>query len=171
VKGIILSAVFLLITATAVQAANSFVEPAGRMPSPRQTHCFWDRKNKALFAGVLGVRVLDYYSTERFLSATPSSRIVSVTPAVATVEYRYPTHEAILPESLVRNKPAFAAYSIVSAAGAVGISYWLHRRGHHRWERVASVAQIAFIGTLGARNLGYRNGVSAVKTFPQGGAQ
>lgn len=103
------------------------------MPQPQpKEHSFWDRTNLALFIGIAAVRGVDYTSTRHF-------RNLGV-------------NEAVLSNGIVDNKPAFVAIEAAVAAGSVGLSYWLHRKGRHRLERWVSIAHIG-VGTFGdARN-------------------
>lgn len=57
--------------------------------------------------------------------------------------------EILLTNDIVDNKPAFALVEIGGVALSVGISYWLHRKNHHRLERWFSVIHIG-VTTFGA---------------------
>lgn len=112
--------------------------PAARPVAARKTahrvvpHRFWDRTNLELFAGVAAVRALDYASTRHFRTRG--------------------VNEALLSNSIVDNKPAFAAIEAAGVAASIGISYWLHRTGHHRLERWVSIIHIGVAGFGDARN-------------------
>lgn len=93
-----------------------------------KTHRFFDRTNLALFAGVAAVRALDYTSTQHFRSQG--------------------NDEVLLTNSIVDNKPLFAGIEVAATAASIGVSYWLHRTGHHRLERWVSVVHIG-VGTVG----------------------
>jgi hypothetical protein len=104
-----------------------------RPAAPRVVpHRFWDRTNLELFAGVAAVRALDFASTRHFRARG--------------------VNEALLSNSIVDNKPAFAAIEVAGVAASIGVSYWLHRTGHHRLERWVSIIHIGVAGFGDARN-------------------
>ncbi len=97
---------------------------------PRKaTHPFLDRTNLLLFAGVAAVRTLDFTSTQHFRELG--------------------NNEVLLTNNIVDNKPLFAAIEVAGTAASIGVSYWLHRTGHHKLERWVSIVHIG-IGTFGA---------------------
>ena len=83
---------------------------------------FWDETNILLFSGVTAARGLDYASTLQFRARG--------------------RQELLLNNSIVDNKPLFLSIELATAAASVGISYWLHRRGNHRLERLVSIAHM-----------------------------
>ena len=95
---------------------------------PEGTHRFWDETNLMLFAGVAAVRALDYTSTRHFR--------------------RLGDNEVLLNNSIVDNKPAFAGLEAAGTALSIGVSYWLHRTGHHKLERWVSIVHIG-VGAFG----------------------
>ncbi|HET9178974.1 MAG TPA: hypothetical protein VFQ24_11515 [Terriglobia bacterium] len=101
------------------------VEPA--IP-PRKTHRFFDRTNLALFVGVAAVRALDYTSTQHFRSQGNT--------------------EVLLTNSIVDNRPLFAGIEAAGTLASIGVSYWLHRTGHHKLERWISIVHIG-VGAVG----------------------
>lgn len=101
------------------------VQPAG--PAEKD-HRFFDRTNLMLFAGVATVRALDYTSTQHFR--------------------RLGNTEVLLTNSIVDNKPLFAGIEVAGTALSIGAAYWLHRTGHHKLERWASIVHIG-VGTFG----------------------
>ena len=92
--------------------------------TPVAPHRFWDRTNKALFLGVAGARALDFASTQSFRGKG--------------------REEILLSNSIVDNKPLFAAIEMAGTAASVGISYLFHRSGHHKVERWVSIVHISF---------------------------
>ena len=95
-------------------------------------HAFWDRENLLLFGGVGVMRTLDYTSTLNML--------------------RRGREEILLPGDVVRNHAGFAALEVASAATSIGISYALHRTGHHKLERWLSIGHISVAGFGAAWN-------------------
>ncbi len=91
-------------------------------------HRFFDRTNLALFAGVAAVRALDYTSTQHFRSQG--------------------NDEVLLTNSIVDNKSLFAGIEVAATAASIGVSYWLHRTGHHKLERWVSIMHIG-VGAVG----------------------
>jgi hypothetical protein len=101
-------------------------------PPPREVHRFWDTSNLTLFAGVGGARALDFASSRHFRDRG--------------------VDEWLLTNGVVDNKPLFGGVEAATAGASIGISYLLHRSGHHKLERWFSVAHI-MIGLGGsARN-------------------
>ena len=109
----------------AIGDTQARVQPA--IP-PRKIHRFFDRTNLALFAGVAAVRALDYTSTQHFRNQG--------------------NDEVLLTNSIVDNKPLFAGIEVAATAASIGVSYWLHRTGHHKLERWVSIVHIG-VGTFG----------------------
>jgi hypothetical protein len=100
--------------------------------APAARHRFWDRDNLYLFGGVAAMRILDYTSTMNML--------------------RRGREEILLPGDVVRNHAGFAALEAASTATSIGVSYILHRTGHHKLERWVSVAHISVAGFGDVRN-------------------
>ncbi len=92
-------------------------------------HRFWDKQNKWLFAGVTASRFYDFASTKNFRSRG--------------------REEILLTNEVVDNTPAFVAVELGGAAVSVGLSYLLHRKGHHKLERWVSYLHIG-VTTFGA---------------------
>jgi hypothetical protein len=95
-------------------------------------HRFWDRTNVLLFSGVVVVRGMDYASTRNFQARGRT--------------------EALIPDDVVNNSAGFAALEAAGAATSVGISYILHRTGHHKLERWMSIGHICVAGFGDVRN-------------------
>ncbi|MGH9393602.1 MAG: hypothetical protein ACRD1E_05485, partial [Terriglobales bacterium] len=88
-------------------------------------HRFWlDGWNSPLFAGIAAVQGLDFASTRYFRDRGKN--------------------EWLLTNKLVDNRTAFTATEISAAAAGIGLSYLLHRGGHHRLERWAAAGYIVF---------------------------
>jgi hypothetical protein len=100
--------------------------------SPASPHRFFDRKNVLLFSGIAVFRGLDYASTRNMQARG--------------------REEILLPDDVVNNPSAFAAVEAGGAAASVGISYILHRTGHHKLERWMSIAHIGVTAFGVARN-------------------
>jgi hypothetical protein len=81
----------------------------------------------SLIGAAATLRVLDYTTTEKALSQPQSF------------------HEAMLPEALVKNKPAFAAFQ----AGTVGVNYVAYRfLVRHDKRSLARAAQYLYVGVM-----------------------
>lgn len=94
-------------------------------PGPPQPHRFWlDRWNTPLIAGIGAVQALDYASTRYFRDRGKD--------------------EWLLTNSLVDKRVPFIATEVSAAAAGVSLMYLLHRAGHHKLERWAGAAYIAF---------------------------
>jgi hypothetical protein len=95
-------------------------------------HHFWDRTNILLFSGVAVFRGLDYASTRNFQARGRD--------------------EILLPDDVVNNSAGFGALEAAGTATSVGLSYWMHRTGHHKLERWVSITHIGVAGFGVARN-------------------
>jgi hypothetical protein len=99
---------------------------------PLRRHPFWDRNNRILFAGIGVMRALDYASTRNMQARG--------------------REEILLPDDVVNNSAGFAALEAAGAATSVGLSYLMHRTGHHKVERWISIVHIGVAGFGDARN-------------------
>jgi hypothetical protein len=96
------------------------------------THRFWDRTNILLFSGVGVFRGLDYASTRNFMARG--------------------REEILLPDDVVNNSAGFAGLEAAATATSVGLSYWMHREGHHKIERWISIVHLSVTAFGDARN-------------------
>lgn len=105
-----------------------------RLPptQPLPPHPFWDRTNILLFSGVGVFRGLDYASTRNFQARG--------------------REEVLIPDDVVNNSAGFASLEAAAIAASVGLSYWMHRVGHHKVERWISIVHIGVTGFGVARN-------------------
>jgi hypothetical protein len=109
-------------------------------PAPPPTiHRFWDWQNATLFSGVAAARAFDYFSTARFRQKH--------------------LKESFLDDNTVDNRPLFATIEVAGTALSVAASYVLHRTGHHRLERWASILHIAIATAGGIWNCTLPNGL------------
>jgi hypothetical protein len=95
-------------------------------------HRFFDRTNILLFSGVAVFRGLDYASTRNMQARG--------------------REEILLPDDVVNNSAAFASVEAGGTLASMGISYILHRTGHHKLERWMSIGHIGVTGFGVARN-------------------
>jgi hypothetical protein len=124
---------FSVTTARGQQISQPQKLPVGMNPSPASLpHRFWDRTNTLLFAGVGVFRGLDYASTRNMQARG--------------------REEILLPDDVVNNSAAFAGVEAGGTAASVGLSYLMHRTGHHKLERWVSIAHIGVTGFGAARN-------------------
>jgi hypothetical protein len=91
---------------------------------PPLAHRFFDRDNLLLFSGVAAGRACDYFSTRHFRDKH--------------------LKEWLLDDKTVDNRPLFVAIEVAATALSVAASYALHRTGHHRLERWASILHATF---------------------------
>jgi hypothetical protein len=128
-------------TPESTQASPSL--PSAPVRAPEQTaatHRFWDKRNVQLFSAVVVARGLDYSSTRNMLARG--------------------REEILLPDDVVYSTGGFVALEAAGAATSIGLSYLLHRTGHHKLERWLSIGH-ASVATFGAgRNY-------ALKTLPR----
>jgi len=103
-----------------------------------EIHRFWDRENILLFSGVAVFRGLDYASTRNFMARG--------------------RQEILLPDDVVNNSAAFAGVEAAATAASVGLSYWMHRAGHHKVERWVSITHISITAFGVVRNYSLKSG-------------
>jgi hypothetical protein len=95
-------------------------------------HGFWDRRNALLFSGVGAARALDFAST---LNMRARGR-----------------DEIMLSNWVVDNRPLFAGIEAAGAGASIGLSYLMHRIGHHKVERWISIGHISGAAFGSVRN-------------------
>jgi len=110
-------------------AALPTPQPAAPAPPP---HAFWDRTNIALFSGIAFTRGMDYASTRNFQARG--------------------RQEILLPDDVVNNSAGFASLEAAGTMTSTGISYLLHRTGHHTLERWMSIGHIGVTAFGDIRN-------------------
>jgi len=97
--------------------------PANPVPQAAVEHKFWDKKNAALFTTVAAFSAADFAVTESNLShggreLNPLTRPFSGSTAGLAVNFAGET------------------------AGVIGVSYFFHRTGHHKLERLTPLLNI-----------------------------
>jgi len=115
-------------SAKSVLAALPTPQPA---PAP-PPHAFWDRTNLALFSGIAFTRGMDYASTRNFQARG--------------------RQEILLPDDVVNNSAGFASLEAAGTMTSIGISYLLHRTGHHTLEHWMSIGHIGVTAFGDIRN-------------------
>src|SRR5947208_10806181 len=126
----LLATAFLLWASILTASAQQTTTPENA-PAP-EAHRFWDRNNVLLFSSVAVSRGLDYASTRNMQARG--------------------REEILLPDDVVNNSAGFASLEAAGTATSVGLSYWMHRTGHHKLERWVSIAHISVTGFGAARN-------------------
>ena len=106
-------------------------------------HPFWDARNRTLFATIAVFRALDYASTPNMQARG--------------------REEMLLPDEVANNSPGFACVEAAGTAASLGLSYWMHRAGHHRVERWISLVHIAVTGFGVVRNYSLESKHPALK--------
>jgi hypothetical protein len=97
-------------------------------PLPRATsHRFWDRKNRILFASVAAASTLDFAVTYSNLQnggkeLNPVTRLFTA------------------------NTGTLALNFVGETAGVMGVSYFFHRTGHHKLERLTPILDACVSG-------------------------
>ena len=145
----ITASVMMLLPILALTLAGAPADPTGLARSdllvaptpvpPPTLHRFWDWQNATLFSGVAAARAFDYFSTSKFRKKH--------------------LKESFLDDKTVDNRPLFAAIEVAGTALSVGASYVLHRAGHHRLERWASILHIGIATAGGIWNCTLPNGM------------
>ncbi len=101
------------------------------------SHPFWDRENRILFAAVAGSSAADFAVTYSNLSnggkeLNPVTRLFGGSTAGLAFNFAGET------------------------AGVVGISYFFHRTGHHKLERIVAMTNIGASGAAVSYDLMHR---------------
>jgi hypothetical protein len=106
--------------------SSGFVSPV----SENSVHRFWDKENFALFAGVAATSGADFAVTRANLQTGGQE----LNPVV---------------RMFGRSSAGLALNFASETAGVVGISYFLHKTGHHRLERLTSLVDMgASVGAV-----------------------
>jgi hypothetical protein len=93
------------------------------LPAPVVEHKFWDRENEALFISVAAFSAADFAVTRSNLQ-NGGQELNPVTRMFG------------------RSSAGLALNFAGETAGSIGISYFFHRTGHHKLERVTSMVNI-----------------------------
>jgi hypothetical protein len=114
------------VAAPVVEAVPSFTPAASHQNSE---HRFWDKTNRSLFVAAAASNFADFGVTRMNLQNGGQE----LNPIV---------------RGFGRSTPALVMNFAGETAGAIGISYFFHKTGHHRLERIVSVVDIG--GSAGA---------------------
>lgn len=112
----------------------SYVQPT---ESREMEHRFWDRENSILFAAVGASAAADFCVTRANL-ASGGRELNPVTRVFAG------------------STPTLALNFIGETVGSMGISYFFHKTGHHRLERLTSLVNIGDSGFAVSYGLSHR---------------
>lgn len=113
-------------------------QPVAANPLPAApSHRFWDRENRILFAAASASSAADFAVTRANLQSggrelNPVARVFSGSTAGLTVNL------------------------VGEGAAVVGLSYFFHRTGHHKLERIVSVINIGASAAAIGYGLGHR---------------
>jgi len=117
------------------------VTPLVSTPTPQQSseerHKFWDKENSILFATNAALAGADFAVTRQNLQnggreLNPITRLMSGSTA------------------------GLAANFAGETAGVIGLSYFFHRTGHHKLERITSMVNIGASGFAVTYGLSHR---------------
>jgi hypothetical protein len=107
------------------------------LPEAPSQHRFWDRQNRFLFSTVAIFSASDFAVTHMNLANGGRELNPMVRPFAGSTG-------------------ALAANFVGQTAGVVAVSYFLHKTGHHKLERLAPVANIASSAFAVAYGLSHR---------------
>jgi hypothetical protein len=106
-----------------------FVDPASQTQSPSAAPSdrFWDRENRLLFASVAASNAFDFAVTYSNLQdggreLNPVTRLFTGSTATLALNF------------------------VGETAGVMGVSYFFHRTGHHRLERLTPIVDTCISG-------------------------
>lgn len=107
------------------------------LPQAPERHKFWDKENKILFAAVAGISAADFAATRSNLQGggkelNPVTRVFSGSTA------------------------GLAANFAGETAGVIGLSYFFHRTGHHKLERITSLMNVGVSAVAVSYDLSHR---------------
>jgi hypothetical protein len=110
---------------------------ASALPEAPSHHKFWDTENRALFAMVVALSAADFAVTRAILQnggkeLNPVTRLFSGSTA------------------------GLAANFAGETAGIIGLSYYLHKTGHHQLERITPMLNIGASSFAVAYDLNHR---------------
>jgi len=115
----------------AVQPAPAFTPTIANSPSEPSGHKFWDRTNLALFSASAAFSAADFAVT--WTNLQNGGR--ELNPVVRIFG---------------KSAPGLALNFAGETAGVIGVSCFLHKTGHHKLERIVSIANIgASAGAIG----------------------
>jgi hypothetical protein len=117
--------------------ASSPIAEASALPEAPSPHKFWDNENRALFAAVAVLSAADFAVTRSILQnggkeLDPVTRLLSGSTA------------------------GLAANFAGETAGIIGLSYFFHKTGHHRLERITPMLNIGSSSFAVAYDLSHR---------------
>ncbi len=84
-------------------------------------------------------------------SPASASSAASTMPPPATSRLAA-REEVLIPDDVVNNSAGFASLEAAGTVASVGLSYWMHRAGHHKLERWISIVHIGVTGFGVVRN-------------------
>ena len=117
-----------LLASAPPEAPASFVETAPPVSIPPLSmgseHKFWDKKNYALFVAAAALNGADFAVTRANLQSGGRE----LNPVV---------------RMFGRSAPGLAVNFVGETVGVVSLSYFFHKTGHHKLERVVSMLNIA----------------------------
>lgn len=120
----------------AVEAAPPLMVQPTATPAPPlsgDSHKFWDTKNRVLFVTAAAFNTADFAVTRANLQSGGQELNPMVRP-------------------FGRSTAGLAVNFAGETAGVIGLSYFFHKTGHHKMERMVSVVNIA--GSAGAVGFG-----------------
>jgi hypothetical protein len=117
-----------LLASAPPEAPTSFVETAPLVSIPPLSmgseHKFWDKKNCALFVAAAALNGADFAVTRANLQSGGRE----LNPVV---------------RMFGRSAPGLAVNFVGETVGVVSLSYFFHKTGHHKLERVVSMLNVA----------------------------
>ena len=127
----------LILASYKIQAAEPMVSSQPYLPEAPSPHSFWDGKNRFLFSAVAMFSGADFAVTHMNLANGGRELNPMVRPFTGSTG-------------------ALAVNFAGQTAGVMGVSYLLHKSGHHKLERMVPVANIASSAFAVAYGLSHR---------------
>lgn len=123
-------------------------------PVAEPSHKFFDRKNVGLTAMVFSAALADGITTQHALGMQRTTTVFqNGTPTTMTT--RYVELNPIAAPLVNRGWAGQIAATTLTAGADLAVTNWLHRKGHHRMERVIPFMFAATSASFAAHNARY----------------
>jgi hypothetical protein len=123
-------------------------------PIAKPTHKFFDRQNISLTAMTLSAALADGITTQHALGLRRVTTAFQ-NGAATTTTTRYVERNPVAAPLVNRGWAGQLAATALTTGADLAVTNWLHRRGHHRMERVIPFMFAATSASFAAHNVRY----------------